>query len=290
MTILKYKQMSFQAKSRKGNNKNNMKNLDKYFQANKKIWNKRVAINFNSEFYSDEEFRKSKNSLNSIELNELGNIEGKNILHLQCHFGQDTLSLANLGAKVTGVDFSEEAIKKAEELSKEINIPAEFICSNIYDLKDNLNEKFDMVFTSYGTIGWLPDIKNWAEIISHFLKPKGIFIIAEFHPFVWMLDNNFEKIHYPYFHKEEPIEETIKGTYADRDSDIEMVEYGWNHSLSDIMTSLMKEGLTIDVFKEFSYSPYNCFPNMQEVSKDKFEFEKFPSMLPLVYLIKAKKL
>jgi len=132
-----------------------MKNFNKYFEENRKIWDKRVHINFNSEFYSDEKFIKSKNSLNSIELNELGNIDGKNILHLQCHFGQDTLSLANLGANVTGVDFSEEAIKKAEELSKELNIPAKFICSNIYDLEDHLTTKYDLVFTSYGTIGWL---------------------------------------------------------------------------------------------------------------------------------------
>ncbi|MEE9431028.1 MAG: class I SAM-dependent methyltransferase [Melioribacteraceae bacterium] len=266
-----------------------MRNYNKYFQANKKIWNKRVDINFNSDFYGNEEFEKTKNSLNSIELNELGDVSGKRILHLQCHFGQDTLSLANLGAKVTGVDFSDEAIMKAKELSKSTNIPAEFICSNIFDLKENLNEKFDIVFTSYGTIGWLPDINKWANIVSHFLKPNGEFIIAEFHPFVWMLDNNFEKIHYSYFHEDEPIEDIIKGTYADQDADIEMVEYGWNHSLSDVMTSLMKEGLSIEVFKEFPYSPYNCFPNMKETSKGKFEFKKFPSKLPLAYLIKAKK-
>jgi len=267
-----------------------MKNYNKYFEANKKIWNKRVDINFNSDFYSNEEFRKTKNSLNSIELNELGDVSGKHILHLQCHFGQDTLSLANLGAIITGVDFSEEAIQKATVLSKELDIQANFICSNIFDLKENLNEKFDIVFTSYGTIGWLPDINKWANIVSHFLKSDGEFIIAEFHPYVWMLDSKFEKIHYSYFHEDEPIEETIKGTYADQDADIEMVEYGWNHTLSDVITALINEELTVETFKEFSYSPYNCFPNMKEISKGKFEFERFPSMLPLVYLIKAKKM
>lgn len=134
-----------------------------------------------------------------------------------------------------------------------------------------------------------PDINKWAKIVSHFLKPDGDFIIADFHPFVWTLDNNFEKIHYSYFHKDDPIKDVIKGTYADRDSDIEMAEYGWNHSLSDIITSLLNQGLTIETFKEFPYSPYNCFPNMKEISNGKFEFEKFPSVLPLVYLIKAKK-
>lgn len=266
-----------------------MKNYNKYFEANKKIWNKRVDINFNSDFYSNEEFRKTKNSLNSIELNELGDISGKRILHLQCHFGQDTLSLASLGAIVTGVDFSEEAIQKAKELSNELDIQANFICSNIFDLKENLNEKFDIVFTSYGAIGWLPDINKWANIVSHFLKPDGEFIIAEFHPYVWMLDSKFEKIYYSYFHKDEPIEETIKGTYADQDANIEMIEYGWNHSLSEVITALINNNLIIEVFKEFSYSPYNCFPNMGKISKGKFEFKKFPSVLPLVYSLKAKK-
>ena len=169
------------------------KNYNKYFEANKALWNKRVDLHFNSEFYDKDKFKKSKNSLNSIELKELGDISGKTILHLQCHFGQDTLSLANLGAEVTGVDFSEEAIIKAKQLSNELNIKADFICSNIYDLKEKLNGKFDIVFTSYGTIGWLPDINKWAEIISHFLKPKGQFLIVEFHPFIWMLDDKFRK-------------------------------------------------------------------------------------------------
>ncbi|MCB9247837.1 MAG: class I SAM-dependent methyltransferase [Ignavibacteriales bacterium] len=266
-----------------------MKNYEQYFDANKKLWNKRVDINFNSKFYANDEFKKTKISLNSIELNELGNISGKNILHLQCHFGQDTLSLANLGASVTGVDFSEEAITKAKQLSKDLNLQANFICSNIYDLKEKLDEKFDIIFTSYGTIGWLPDIKKWANIVSHFLKPEGEFIIAEFHPFIWMLDNNFEKIKYPYFHTDEPIEETISGTYADNNAKIEMVEYGWNHSISDVINSLINEGMEIKSFNEFCYSPYNCFPNMIEMEKGKFIFEKFKNILPIVYSIKAEK-
>jgi SAM-dependent methyltransferase len=266
-----------------------MINYNKYFETNKLLWNKRVDINFNSKFYDKKKFKETKNSLNSIELNELGDITGKSILHLQCHFGQDTLSLSKLEAKVTGVDFSEEAIKKAKELSKEMNLPAKFICSNIYDLKESLNEKFDIVFTSYGTIGWLPDINKWANIVSHFLRPNGKFLIVEFHPFIWTLDHNFEKIYYSYFHDDEPIAETLKGTYADREADIEMLEYGWNHSLSDVINSLIDEDLEILSFKEFPFSPYNCFPNMKKLTKDKYVFEKFPEMLPIVYSVKAEK-
>ena len=266
-----------------------MTNNEKYFKANKALWNKRVEIHYNSEFYNKENFLKTKNSLNSIELRELGNISGKNILHLQCHFGQDTLSMANLGANVTGVDFSEEAIKKAEELGKETNLQAKFICSNIYDLKDCLNEKFDIVFSSYGTIGWLPDINKWGEIVSYFLKPSGQFLFVEFHPFIWMLDDNFENLKYPYFHTDDPIEEISEGTYTDRNADIKMVEYGWNHSLSDVTNSLISNGLSIKSLNEHNYSPYNCFPKMIELEKGKFIFERFKETLPLIYSISAMK-
>jgi ubiquinone/menaquinone biosynthesis C-methylase UbiE len=263
------------------------KNYNKYFEANKALWNKRVDLHFNSEFYSKDKFRQTKNSLNSIELEELGDVSGKTILHLQCHFGQDTLSLANLGAEVTGVDFSEVAINKATELSSELNIKSDFICSNIYDLKEKLDKKFDIVFTSYGTIGWLPDIKKWAEIVSHFLKPSGKFLIVEFHPFIWMLDEKFENIKYSYFHTDEPIAETSEGTYTDKEADIKMIEYGWNHTISDVINSLISNGLEINSFKEFDYSPYNCFPNMIEKDKGKFVFEKYSGVLPMIYSLKA---
>jgi 2-polyprenyl-3-methyl-5-hydroxy-6-metoxy-1,4-benzoquinol methylase len=114
----------------------------------------------------------------SIELELLGNVKGLSILHLQCHFGQDSLSLARMGAHVTGIDLSDKAIKTAQELNAELHLNAEFICSDIYDLPQHLNKQFDIVFTSYGTIGWLPDLNKWAQIIHHFLKPEGKFIFV----------------------------------------------------------------------------------------------------------------
>ena len=267
-----------------------MSDNKKYYEVNKAIWNKRVEINYNSEFYSNDNFLKTKNSLNLIELELLGNLKGKSVLHLQCHFGQDTLSLANLGANVTGVDFSEKAISKANQLAKIANLNSSFICCNIYDLPSNLNSKFDLVFTSYGTIGWLKNIDKWGEIVSHFLKPGGKFLIVEFHPFIWMFDEEIEFIKYSYFHTQDPIEETTQGTYADKEANIKMVEYGWNHTLSDVAESLLKNNLAINSIKEYNYSPYNCFPNMVEIEKGKFVFKKFGSKLPLVYSISATKL
>ena len=127
-----------------------------YIEINRQSWNDRTEIHLKSEFYDLENFRKGKSSLNDIELNLLGDIQGMTILHLQCHFGQDTISLSRLGAKVTGVDLSDKAIECAQNLAKDTNAQTRFICCDIYDLPNHLDEKFDLVFTSYGTIGWLP--------------------------------------------------------------------------------------------------------------------------------------
>jgi len=262
---------------------------DKYFDANKDLWNKMTPIHANSEFYGLKEFKEGKNSLNFVELEALGDVKGKSLLHLQCHFGMDSLSWARLGAKATGIDFSDEAINLAKNLNKELNLDAEFICSNVYDLKENLNKKFDIVFTSYGTIGWLPDLNKWAEIVFHFLKPGGTFFIAEFHPVIWMYDNGIKNLKYSYFNSGEPIEETNEGTYADRNAGIKMTEYGWNHSLDEVFNSLKNNRLTVESFKEYPFSFYNCFPGMVKGKDSYWRINGFENVLPLMYSLKAKK-
>ncbi|HKJ81244.1 MAG TPA: class I SAM-dependent methyltransferase [Ignavibacteriaceae bacterium] len=261
----------------------------KYFDANKKLWDKKTAIHADSDFYGLKEFKAGKSSLNFVELEALGDVKDNSLLHLQCHFGMDTLSWASLGAKVTGVDFSDEAIKLARSINDELKLNAEFICSNIYDLKENLDEKFDIVFTSYGTIGWLPDLDKWAEVISHFLKPGGLFFIAEFHPVIWMYDHGVKNLKYSYFNSGEPIAETNEGTYTDRNADIKMTEYGWNHSLDEVFNSLKNNGLKIESFNEYPFSFYNCLPGMVQGEDSFWRIKGFENILPLMYSIKALK-
>jgi len=178
-----------------------------YLKLNKASWNTRTEVHFDSEFYDNESFLKGKSSLNDIELDLLGDVAGKSVLHLQCHFGQDTISLARMGAKATGVDLSDLSIKRANELNEKAGTDARFICTDLYSLPIHLDETFDIVFTSYGTIGWLPDMDKWAAIVSKYLKPGGLFVIAEFHPVVWMFDDDFKFIKYNYFN-DGVIEET----------------------------------------------------------------------------------
>lgn len=265
-----------------------MKDYKPYYEANKKAWNSKTPVHIGSEFYDVESFKKGKTSLTFIELEELGDIKGKTILHLQCHFGMDTLSLARMGAKVTGVDMSDQAIEAAKKLNEELNLDAEFICCNIFDLPKLLDKKFDIVFTSYGVIGWLPELDEWGKLISHFLKPGGMFYMVEFHPFIWIFDDEFKYFQYSYFLKG-PIEETYSGTYADRNADIQNTSYGWNHTFSEIFNSLINNGLEVNFLNEFPFSTFNCFQNMIKIGEDKYVFENHKDLIPYMYSIKATK-
>ena len=263
-------------------------NMD-YLKINKNSWNKRTEVHYDSEFYDNANFKKTGNSLNEIELEFLKEVKGKSVLHLQCHFGQDSISLSKLGANVTGVDLSDVAIDKAENLAKEMNVDTKFICSDVYNLPNFLEKKFDYVFSSYGTIGWLPDSQKWAAVISHFLKPGGKFIFAEFHPVIWMFDNAIEAVTYRYFNSD-PIVEEEEGTYTDSTADLKETCVTWNHGLSEIFNSLKNNGLQVQEFREYDYSPYNCFQNLEEVEKGKFQLKKHGDKLPMVYALVAEKI
>jgi SAM-dependent methyltransferase len=265
-----------------------MENINEYFIANKDLWNQRTAIHKDSAFYDLAGFKAGANTLTQIELSEVGNVKEKSLLHLQCHFGMDTLSFIRMGARCTGIDLSDDAIKLAKEINQELKLDAKFVCCNVYDLKEHLDEKFDIVFTSYGVVGWLPDLDKWAAIISHFLKPGGIFYMAEFHPVVWMFDDEFTHIKYYYDNRELIITEN-EGTYTDRNADIKGKEYSWNHSISEVLNALIYAGLRIEFFNEHMYSPYPCFRNVVETEKNKWHIKGMEGKIPMVYSLRAEK-
>lgn len=262
--------------------------MQNYLEINRNLWNAKVDSHLKSDFYFVEEFIQGRTSLNAIELELLGDIKDKKILHLQCHFGQDSIALSRLGAKVTGVDLSDESIKAAAELAEKCGTATQFLRTDIYELPNVLNEKFDIVYTSYGTIGWLPDLEKWAKVISHFLKPGGKLIFVEFHPFIWMYNEDFTEIKYDYF-QGEPIIETSDGTYADPSAKISLQEVSWNHEISAVFQSLINENLEIKNIQEYNYSPYSCFKNMQEIEKGKFHLPQFGKKIPYVYSLIAEK-
>jgi 2-polyprenyl-3-methyl-5-hydroxy-6-metoxy-1,4-benzoquinol methylase len=259
-----------------------------HFDANQALWDAKVPVHLDSSFYDMAAFRAGASSLQAIEREGMGDVAGKSLLHLQCHFGQDTLSWAREGATVTGIDLSTKAIETARSISKELNIPATFVCCNLYDLKEHLSGQFDIVFTSYGTIGWLPDLDRWAEVITHFLRPGGTFYIADFHPYLWMLDDAFKQVQYSYFNVT-IIEEITEGSYADRDAPIQGRSFSWNHPLSEVVTALISHGLQIESLQEYDYTPWDCFPGLKKIGDRKWVFEHVESKVPYVYSIRAQK-
>ncbi len=270
------------------NGKTMSNNLEKYFSTNAKTWDEKVKVHASSNFYDVETFKKGATSLNTFELNALGDVSGKSLLHLQCHFGQDTLSWSRKGAKCTGVDLSEKGIELAKKLNTELQLDAEFICCNVLDTSNYIQDQFDIIYTSYGVIGWLPDLKPWGKMIAERLKNGGTFYMVEFHPIVWMFDylEGIPKIKYGYNQKE-VIYEEYKGTYANTNSKMISKEYGWNHGLGEVISSLSEAGLTIEYLREYDESPYDIFPDLMKNKNGMFESSD--KLFPLLFAIKAFK-
>ncbi|TCK67314.1 methyltransferase family protein [Winogradskyella wandonensis] len=265
-----------------------MSDSTNYFETNKATWNKKVAVHAQSDMYDMEAFKAGKSSLMPYELKALGNVSGKSLLHLQCHFGQDTLSWSRMGAKCTAVDLSDEAINLAKQLNEELGLDAQFVCCNVLDTSQHISETFDIVFTSYGTIGWLPDLKPWAQMIAERLKPGGVFYIVEFHPILWMFDYTDDKLEMKYhYNQDEVIYDEYQGTYADQNSKMVSKEYGWNHGLGEVVNALIEAGLQIDYLNEYDESPYDVFPNLVKTEAGLYKMKD--QLFPMIFEIKATK-
>lgn len=254
-----------------------------YFAINQKAWDKRAKVHVASEMYDVPGFLRGKSSLKEIVLAEMPDVNGKRLLHLQCHFGLDTMSWARKGAIVTGVDFSPVAIEKANEIKKQAGLEAEFICSDVYTFGERVEPEYDIVFVSYGALCWLPDLQKWAETVSKSLKPGGQLLLVEFHPFYDMTCG------YSYFSANEPdVDE--EGTYTENCPGELSTMASWPHSLSETINALIGAGITIEHLNEFAYSPCNCFEGLEEREKGRFYVANAKHAVPLVYSIKGKKL
>jgi len=227
------------------------------YAANQQLWEAWTAVHAAGEFYDLDGFRAGGIRLRDDEVAAVGDVHGKTLLHLQCHFGIDTLSWARLGATVTGADFSPAAIRLAREIAADFGIAdARFVESNLYDLPANLDGVFDVVYTSRGVLGWLPDIRGWAEVVAHFVAPGGRFYISEIHPVAQVFENEGVgpgelRLAYPYWEHRDPLVFDVQGSYADPSADVgEQHEHGWDHGLGEIVTALIEAGLQLEWLRE----------------------------------------
>lgn len=234
-----------------------------FLEANKANWDDRVAIHAASGFYDLDGFRQGRSTLHEFEVDEIGSVEGLDLLHLQCHLGLDTLSWARLGARVVGLDFSSAAVAQAETLARELDIEARFICASVYAPPAELKGAFDIVYTSHGVLCWLPELRGWAASIASALRPGGRFYISEFHPctdvFAFDTSENALRPERSYF-DDVPHRYDHGGTYADADASIEhSVTFEWQHTLGDIVTELIRAGLRIEFLRERPFTLFRRF-------------------------------
>jgi len=253
-----------------------------YFEMNRIAWDRRAEVHLRSQFYDVDGFLAGKTSLREIELAELDAVSGRRLLHLQCHFGLDTLSWVRRGAVCTGVDISPAAIEQAKRLASSACLQADFACANVYDFSRGQADPYDIVFTSYGAVCWLPDLRRWAELIASNLAPGGIFYMVEFHPIYDLLAG------YSYFTGPVPdIDET--GTYTENGSEALAKLATWAHPLSSVVSALITSGMEIVCLKEFPFSPYNCFAGMEEREPGRFYLQHQGHDIPIVYSLMGRK-
>lgn len=271
--------------------------MDEALLENRRLWDAWTGINARSAFYDVASFRSGERPirLSDYEREEVGPVEGRTLLHLQCHFGLDTLSWARLGAVVTGVDFSDTGVETARALAADVALPAEFVVANLYDLPTVLDGQFDIVYTSRGVLMWLPDIAGWARVAAHFVKPGGIFYVTEIHPVALAFDDEDVapgelRLRYPYWSHEQPLSFPVKGSYADPEASTEgLVEHDWDHSLGEIVTALVDAGLQIELLHEFDFVEW---PVGFLVAGEDGRYRLPPStqgQLPLFFSIRARK-
>jgi len=270
--------------------------VDEFFETNRQRWDEAVGIHTKSTTgaYRLAEFRNGAEVLGPIEAAEIGDVDGKQLLHLQSHFGLDTLSLARRGATVTALDFSPKAIAAARALSAETGVPGTFIEGNLYDAPDLIDGRFDVVYVTWGAINWLPDIRRWAETVAHFLKPGGYLYLLEGHPAVLALDPADDGRlvpTYPYFQGSEPLAFDEATTYTgDTDTLKNTRSYEWIHPIGEVVTAVIDAGLTLDFLHEHDRLAWKLFPCMLAIENGTmYRLPPEVPSLPLAYSLKATK-
>ncbi len=259
-------------------------------ETNRAMWDERVPVHVASEFYDVEGFLGGASPLRPFELEELGSVEGAELVHLQCHFGLDTLGWARRGAHVTGLDFSLPAVEAARDVAARAGLDAEFVHADVYGAAEALGGRsFDVVYTGLGALNWLPDIDGWARVVAGLVRPGGRFYLAEFHPFSGVFADEDLRVAYPYFHTE-GLEFEEYDTYADADSIFESgrsVE--WIHGIGAVVSALIAAGLHLELLHEHDYTLFGRWPFLERRDGGTYHLPADMPSLPLMYSLLASK-
>jgi len=263
---------------------------------NRALWDERAPVHAASPGYGVDRFIADPAHLSSVvrfDLPRLGSIEGLDGIHLQCHIGTDTVSLARLGARMEGLDFSPPALVEARRLAELAGVDVTFHEGDLYDAPDIVGrERFDLVFTGIGALGWLPSIGRWAQVVASLLRPGGRLFLREGHPLLWALAEHRDElvIDHPYFETAEPSVWDTPGTYVSTEATLTTsVSHEWNHGLGEIVTALLDNGLQLTALEEHRSVPWEALPGLMTHSDedDEWRLTERPDRLPLTYTLQA---
>jgi SAM-dependent methyltransferase len=273
--------------------------MDDYREVNRANWDERAAAHAASPDYSVSRFTDDPAFLSEVvrfDLPRLGDIKGIDAVHLQCHIGTDTVSLARLGARMTGLDFSAPALEEGRRLAAAIGVEVDFVESDLYGAVDALGAaRFDLVFTGIGALCWLPDVKRWAEVVAALLRPGGRLFIREGHPELWSLSDprpdGLLAIEHPYFEQVEPTIWDEGGTYVETDHVFtQNVTHEWNHGLGEIISAVLGTGMELTSFEEHDSVPWDALPGqMTDIGGGEYRLTDRPERLPHTYTLQARK-
>lgn len=258
---------------------------------NRENWDDRVRVHAVSDFYDLPGFRAGASTLRAFELEELGDVSGRRLLHLQCHMGQDTLSWARRGADVTGLDFSAEAVRTARALAEDVGLAdrARFVESDVYEAPAALGgERFDIVYTGLGALVWLPDLPRWARTVCSLLDDGGLLYLAEFHPLTELLGDDGRRVERDYFHVQGETYD-LPHTYTDGPPLAKTVTVEWHHPLGEVVTALARAGLRIEFLHEHATTLFQRYPVLERAETGEYRFPDGHPRVPLMYSIRAAK-
>jgi SAM-dependent methyltransferase len=268
-----------------------------YETLNRASWDERAAAHAASKDYRVAAFADDPTHLSDVvrfDLPLLGDIRGLRGVHLQCHIGTDTVSLARLGATMTGVDFSPASLAEARRISALAGTPVEYVESDVYSTPAKLERGgYDLVYTGIGAICWLPDIRRWAQVVAHLLRPGGRLFIREGHPVLWALPDprpdGLLTLELPYFEQTEPTVWTEGGTYVETDAEfVHNTTHEWNHGLGEIVTALIEAGLAVTGLTEHTSVPWEALPGqMHRIENGEWQLTDRPERLPHSYTLRA---
>jgi SAM-dependent methyltransferase len=264
---------------------------EEWREKNRESWDERVPIHVSGEFYDVTSFKAGEERLQPFEVDEVGDVTGKDLVHLQCHFGIDTLSWARRGALVAGLDFSAPAVEAARTLASELGIDATFVQSDVYEAVEALEGRtFDVVYTGRGALNWLPDMERWAAVVASLLRPGGFLYLAEFHPFTDVFGDDDLTVEHDYFQGEEPQVWDEPGTYADLEAETQHnLTYEWNHPLGEVVSAVVAAGLTVELLHEYDYTMFPRWPFLEKTGFDTYRQPEGMPKIPLMYSLRARK-